>query len=371
MGGIENFLALLCKNISSRWSNFALVHHHQSFKNTIEESLDNSQITRVSCLGRLFFAPISPTFPFHLQKKIKTIAPDIIHIHLPNTSAFFLLLNKKAKQIPWIIHWHSDVISSPTQTSLRWLYPLYRPFERALLKRAKKIICTSPIYLEHSKTLQAFKEKCDVVPLGIELKTQDNSIHVKPKLHWKKDKKKILSIGRLTYYKGFKHLIQAMSLLDSDCQLIIVGKGELKKKLQLQIDQLNLTSRVIIAENIDNPTLQHLQQSCDVFCLPSIEKTEAFGLVLLEMMQYQKPIVVSYVEGSGMNWVIEDQYNGLFSKAKNANDLAKKISLLLTNPELAERLAVNGYQKLQQSFQMSTIAKDVEAIYEQILENKQ
>ena len=66
-----------------------------------------------------------------------------------------------------------------------------------------------------------------------------------------------------------------------------------------------ITERVTFWGNVDNSTLWQLMASCDVFCLPSEEKTEAFGMVLLEASYMRKPVVVNHIAGSGVPWVAE------------------------------------------------------------------
>ena len=169
MGGIENFMQiLLAEQVKQGCIVKTIVHNHQPpsplYKNSLEiEIIDDVEIIRVPTYGRLLFSPVSPLFPYYLQQTIKSFQPDILHIHMPNTSAFWLLLNTLAKQIPWVIHWHSDVVASEHDKLLAIAYPFYKPFETALLKTAKAIITTSPDYLGLSKPLQVIAEEIPYV----------------------------------------------------------------------------------------------------------------------------------------------------------------------------------------------------------------
>ncbi len=368
MGGIETFMAALLPQLSKMdFSICALVHHHLKAEKLEKVDIEGVQVIRAPCYGRLFFAPISPTFPYYLKKTLKNDPPDLIHIHMPNTSAFWLLFNKQAKKIPWIIHWHSDVITSQRFQVLSILYLLYKPFEQALLKRSSQVICTSPIYMKSSPALKDWQHKCCVIPLGINpIKNEGNIQASESTVHWFSGKKRVLAIGRLTYYKGFCYLIEAMQHLP-DCQLIIVGQGELFSKLQQQIQSLQLQENIQLVGHLDNHDLDVLKQSCDLFCLPSIERTEAFGMVLLEMMLQEKPIVVSQVEGSGMNWVVKDKHSALLVKNKNANDLASKIKKILSEADLAQQLTKNAKQRLLKKFTISSIAEKTQKLYHQVL----
>lgn len=112
-GGIENFMGeLLPLLVSSGNQIHALVHNHKSTLRVKTEEHQQVKVIRVPSYGRLLYTPVSPGFLYYLQREISTFQPDIIHIHMPNPSAFWLLLLPSAQRIPWIIHWHSDVVKN-------------------------------------------------------------------------------------------------------------------------------------------------------------------------------------------------------------------------------------------------------------------
>ena len=166
-GGMENFLAALIESqVSSGHEVAALVHAHTptglSFPPYSSDVLP--WIIRAPCYGRLLYAPISPAFPFWLARTLRDFCPDILHFHLPNTSAFWALASSRSWKVPWVIHWHSDVVASKIDHRLKLAYRFYRPFEQAMLKRANAIVVTSPPYLESSLALRDWRAKCHVVP---------------------------------------------------------------------------------------------------------------------------------------------------------------------------------------------------------------
>ena len=121
--------------------------------------------------------------------------PDVLHLHLPNTSAFWALKSRRARAIPWVVHWHSDVIGPGLDAKLKLFYPLYRPFEQALLKRADAVIATSPPYLESSRALQPFRDKCRVIPLGLDPARLEPSATATASV-WRNDGRlKVLAVG--------------------------------------------------------------------------------------------------------------------------------------------------------------------------------
>lgn len=72
---------------------------------------------------------MSPQFPSWLKRVIRRERPIILHFHLPNTSAFWALAVPEARRLPWVVHWHADVVASDRDQRLKLAYPVYRPLE--------------------------------------------------------------------------------------------------------------------------------------------------------------------------------------------------------------------------------------------------
>jgi glycosyltransferase involved in cell wall biosynthesis len=108
-----------------------------------------------------------------------------------------------------------------------------------------------------------------------------------------------------------------------------------------------------------------LLSTCEVFCLPSIERTEAFGMVLLEAMNYSKPLIVNEMLDSGMSWVAGNA--SLKCEIGNVDDLKQAIIKLRDNPDLRNHLGQLGNQRLQRDFHISQIAQQIKQLYTDIL----
>lgn len=122
-------------------------------------------------------------------------------------------------------------------------------------------------------------------------------------------RKIVLSIGRLVEYKGFEYLIEDEKYLDNEFLILIAGGGPLFKRLKRKVENLNLQDKVMLLRRVDDIT--QLLKRCDVFCLPSVLRTEAFGLVLVEALYFGKPLVTTDVKGSGMSYVNKYGATGL------------------------------------------------------------
>lgn len=373
-GGIENFLVdLMTEQQQQGITVAAIVHDHHlhfnRFFTTISpEKWQDLLIYRVPSYGRLLYAPVSPHFPFWLQKVLQQFKPNLLHLHLPNTSAFFALWLAHATQIPWVIHWHADVIST-IDSRLSYAYPLYRPFEQRLLAQAKAIVVTSPPYLATSIALKNWHDKCHIVPLGLSLKRlpQPNfSAIAWAEQQWQySEKMRILSVGRLTYYKGHEGLIQVMTHLEG-AYTLIVGEGEQRPFLENLIKKLNLSKKVKLLGHCSNEQLTALFATCDCFCLTSVERTEAFGMVLLEAMRYAKPIVASNIVGSGVTWVVQDGVTGRLMPLQNLPALVQILQELIHSVELRHYLGKSGHQRFFERFSIEQVAIGIEAVYRKI-----
>ena len=354
--------------------NAALVHNHLGNSgNTLRGNLECYQdcpIYRVPCYGRLLYAPLSPLFPRWLDRAIQDFRPQLLHIHMPNTSAFWCLASQRAKALPWLVHWHADVVASRLDKRLALAYRAYRPFEQRLLAHSSSIIATSPPYLAASTALATWRDRVKVVPLGISLPAPPLTATAQAQAEqlWGNGNasSRILNIGRLTYYKGHEVLLDAVAQCPNVC-LLIAGSGERKKQLSAQIQRLGLSERVRLLGYTEQPLLNALLASCDMFCLPSLERTEAFGVVLLEAMRYGKPIITSAIEDSGPAWVVQSSGAGETVIPAQVVPLAATIQRLANNPEQRIHYGMNGLNALQRDFSIDQVARQIAALYAELI----
>ncbi|MEH6587186.1 MAG: glycosyltransferase [Halioglobus sp.] len=370
-GGMETYLRdLMAAQARQGLEPEALVHQSELSRTSRAELYETGEhklpVTRAAVWARLLFTPLSPTFPWLLNTIIKQQKPDLLHFHMPNVSAFWALFLPGARSIPWVIHWHSDVLASGHSLGLRLFYSLYRPFERALLRHSARVIVTSPPYLKNSKPLLEFQGKCEVVPLGL-----DPANLTRPNALIKQSDEavlRVLAVGRLTYYKGFEFLVQAASLCDNT-EIHLVGTGDQENKLKALAKELCITNRVVFHGHLTDQELASQFAVCDCLCLPSIERTEAFGMVLLEAMSHGKATVVSNVPGSGMGWVVTDGVTGYHAPPEDGRSLAESLRQLRDNRDNMHQLGNNGLARFNQLFHIERSASGVRRVYSKAIGN--
>ncbi|WP_020228982.1 glycosyltransferase [Acidovorax sp. MR-S7] len=321
---------------------------------------DPPWLVRVPVQTQLVYAPIAVGFRSALARAIAHYRPDVLHLHMPNNSALWALTLAEARAVPWVVHWHADVVLSTIRPTLALAYRLYRPFEQAVLKRAQRVIVTSPPYLEASEPLAPWREKCAVVPLGLSLPAQNSPTASLP---WRNGTLRLLSIGRLAYFKGFETLIQAVSGL-KNVELLIVGDGELRSELQALIEAHTPTGQPPnVRLLVDDSQKDALLRTCDVFCMASRERTESFGLVLLEAMQHARPCIVSALPGSGMPWVVATAGAGLQVPVEDIPGWQAAIEHAGNNPALRTQWGQAGQQAFRQHFSITACENGVFAQY--------
>lgn len=345
----------------------AIVHKESKHYKEETEVWSHCRLFNVKSFGQIAYAPFAPSFPFVLRRALSDVKPDIIHIHMPNLSAFWLLLLAfTGPSASWIIHWHSDVVGTVPDLKVRLLYPFYRLYERRILKKAAAVICTSPNYLNTSEPLKDFHAKCHIIPLGINTAAQSL---VNKELGSKHDTLKLICIGRLTYYKGHSLLFEAikqLTLKGSKIILDVVGEGELREKLEAIVKHVELEGCIRFYGGVSEAEKLALLGNADVLCLPSIERTEAFGVVLLEAAAFSKPALVNNVFGSGMTYVVEKGRTGLVAEPNSLESLIEQLQWAVENTTELRTLGNAAKLRFMSLFQMTHVSQKITDVYNNI-----
>jgi glycosyltransferase involved in cell wall biosynthesis len=357
-GGIERHTQALAES-SARAGDDAcvLVHQRPGIRVHARETVNGVEVRRAGCFAAPLYTPLSPGFPRELARALREFRPDLLHLHLPNPSCFSALASPAARRLPWIVHWHADVPPDSQDWRLRVAYRFYRPFEQAMLARANTIIATSQSYLDASRALAHWHAKIRVVPLGI---APADAADARPEL-WPTSGLRLLAVGRLGRYKGFDVLVRALANVP-DASLLLVGDGECARELRAQASAEGVEQRIAFAGGIDDATLAGAYAAANVFVLPSLDRGEAFGLVLLEAMRAGLPVVASAIRGSGVGEVVIDGETGLLVEPGAPDALAAAIERV-GDPALRARLGAAGHRRWMQRFTLAESARATRAIY--------
>lgn len=296
---------------------------------------------------------ISPAMIFTLRKVCRQY--DIIHVHHPDPMACLALYLSGYKGRV-IVHWHSDIQKQ------KILLNFYRPLQNWLLSRADLVIGTTPVYLSESPYLQSVQKKSVCLPIGISPMHPDaKSVEAIRQRYM--NKKIVFSLGRLVAYKGFCHLVAAAQYLGDDFVVLIGGTGALESELQKEIDELELQNKVKLLGRISNNDLPTYYGACDVFCLSSVQKTEAFGIVQIEAMSCGKPVVATRIPQSGVAYVNANGISGLNVAPGNAYELSEAIKTIVGNKDTYEHFSKGAKERYETLFTKNIMIKKCLEIY--------
>lgn len=284
---------------------------------------------------------------------------DIIHVHHPDPmAALALWLSGYKGKV--ILHWHSDIVK---QKKLLWLYT---PLQNWLIRRADMIVGTTPVYLAASLHLTRVQDKCTYLPIGIDPINPDEEKVIALRSKYA-GKKIIFSLGRLVHYKGYRYLVEAAKYLDDNYIVLIGGTGALREELQSQIDSEGLDRRVKLLGRVPDEDLPTYYGACDLYCLSSIMKTEAFAIVQIEAMSCGKPVVSCSIEGSGVPWVNADGESGLVVEPENGKALAGAIRRVMDNGVLYKHLSSGAKVRYSQLFTKDSMITRCLELYRKVL----
>lgn len=319
-------------------------------------------VIRASSWGQFASTSMSPSLIGWLRQRQDS--HGVIHVHLPNPMANLAIwLTRPTSRL--VVHWHSDIVKQ------KHLLKLYEPLQNWLLRRADAIIATSPPYAESSPWLQAFREKVHFVPLCVQ-DARDPASQVQRQVKAQAiraaypGKKIIFSLGRMTYYKGFDILVESARLLGDDSVVLIGGGGELLDSLRAKVQQAGLTGKVHFLGRVSDEELPAYYEAAHIFCLPSLMRSEAFGLVLLEAMSFARPIVATHIVGSGVPWVNVHEETGLNAEPGDPVSLASALQRLLDHPDLAHELGEGGRKRYEAFFTLEKMTDALLKVYRSI-----
>jgi glycosyltransferase involved in cell wall biosynthesis len=149
--------------------------------------------------------------------------------------------------------------------------------------------------------------------------------------------------------------------------VIIVGSGPLKEELNNLIKFHSLENKVILLGRIEDSELGSYYEACDLYCLPSIVKSEAFGIVQIEAMSFGKPIVATKINGSGVDWVNKDDVSGINVEPKDPEALAEAFRRIFNNKDDYERYSINAKKRFNSLFKRKKMNDRLIQLYKELL----
>lgn len=347
IGGIESLVKQYSEELQQYCAVKTLVCRDDKGK-TVVDDVNGIKITRAGSFGTYFSCPVSLSFIRLFRKMAKNA--DIVHINVPFPLADITLLLSGYKG-KVAVSWHSDIVRQ------KKLMMLYKPFMMYLLKRADVIFTATQGHIDNSDYLPDFREKCRILPYGISSEDYPETERV-PFLTEKltdKSSVKVFFTGRLVYYKGVDILLKAFTRVQN-CELFIAGTGELEKPLKSYAKSHGLSRKVHFLGFLPDSELKQAYADCDIFVLPSVAKSEAFGIVQLEAMIYGKPVINTNLP-SGVPYVSIHGKTGLTVPPSDAKALADAVNRLAGDKNMRESMGRNARERVLKNFNEKQIIR--------------
>lgn len=361
-GGIPTAIQQLAAATAEDCSASVLVTRERSGPARIE--IEGVPVRRSYSLGTLFSMPIAPFYPLQFWSAARQA--DIVAYHYPFPLIDLSVSLWFPRDCGLVVHWHGDI------TEQRLVLPMVRGIVRRALRRADRIIATSPVMIEQSEFLRPLAAKCEVVPFGIDIpfwaQLTDDERNRVVELR-RRHPRLVVAAGRLVRYKGFATLLSSFAKVDG--QLVILGAGPLEATLRAQIATLGLQDRVQLTGAQYRPEeFKCLLHAARLFVLPSVGNSESFGIVQLEAMACGRPVVNTSLP-TGVGWVARDGVEAITVRPEAVEELSAAIERILGDEALAARLGESGVRRAAELTAAARPARTLEIYREVAAERRQ
>lgn len=315
----------------------------------------DGRLIRLPVAGVYHSQPFTPSLGTTLRREIRQFEPDLVHLHLPNPLAAFTWLAMSAWPgldcPPLLVWYHADI------TRQRVGRLVVAPLVREVLRRAAGISVSSASLRESSPFVRPHADRTRVVPFGIDPRPWSD---VEPE-----GGGPFLFVGRLVPYKGLRILLEAVGRVPG-AELVLVGEGPMAEEIRATADQPGLAGRIRLAGALDRADLAALMARSRAVVLPSVDRSETFGLIQLEAMAAGLPVVVTDLD-TGTARVGEPGVTGLAIPPGDVGALAEALGRLQDDPELGLSLGRAGRRLYTERYTRTTMIDGLLAWYEEIL----
>jgi L-malate glycosyltransferase len=311
-----------------------------------------SQGRLASLLALLVYAPITAV---SLTRLLRRLRIDVVNCHFLAPSFIHLVMAARLTGIPIVISVHGADIDSYERASWlnRWLL-------RSIVSGADRVVAcsaglarqTAAVFPEHASKISWVHNALDVQRYRVSGET------TRPL-----PQPFILCVCRHVLKKGVDTLLRAFALVQRDVpevSLVLVGDGPLLAEHRALARTLQIDQRVVFMGDVPHAQVSSIFERCALFVLPS--RSEPFGIVLLEAAWHGKPIVATRV--GGVPEIITDGTDGLLIEADDPKDMARRIVMLLRDPERAARLGRAAHRTLHERFMWKDRIRDYIDIFE-------
>jgi glycosyltransferase involved in cell wall biosynthesis len=364
LGGVETVVKNLSEGLVEHAGASVRAIVCNEAKTRVEETLAGVEVVRLPRQFALSSAPIALSMPGVLKAEAKRPEPpDVVNLHFPYPWGELSWLQANP-DIPMVLSYHSDIVRQ------KRMLAAYKPFLEAALDRADVITTSSPNLRDGSPFLSPRAEKVRIVDYGLHVGdiaepparvlARAEAIRAEHS-----GRKIVLFVGRLVYYKGADVLIRALADVDAD--LVMIGRGPLEGELREIAVASAIADRISWMAPTDDDELSAYYRAADVFCLPSVANSEAFGLVQIEAHAAGTPAVSTNLPTS-VPYANLDGVTGLTVAVGDVAALADALNRLLADDELRARLGSQARQRALTQFTIARMVEQMLSVYSEAID---
>jgi rhamnosyl/mannosyltransferase len=250
------------------------------------------------------------------------------------------------------VWYHADI------TRQRFFGFVLRPVIWFILREARTILVAGQGIVDNSPLLKKFKEKCAIIPFGIDAGFAATTPEVAKEaaaIRGNDPRPLILTLARAVSYKGLEYLIDALPSVDA--RFILLGGGPLLPALKARARDRGVADRVSFVGAA--PDSRAYFAACDIFVLPSVTPAEAFAVVEVEAMAYGKPVVNTSLP-SAVPEVSLHGVTGITVPPRDTPALAEAMNRLLSDAGLRKKYGEAGRERFLKEFTRDVFAERVE-----------
>ena len=359
-GGVAEYLYMLLKNSNNNnYENILIVS--KDYENQIDRFKTYVSNINIVPMTREIEIKKDVKAILKVRKLLKQIKPDIVYLHSSKAGAIGRIALAFDFRIPVLYNAHGWYFNATISKKKKKFFAL---IEKMLALKTKMIINISKSEYDSAiKNKIAPEKKMCIIENGIDFdKFKDNNKYRKEtreKYNIKDEEIVIGVVGRLSEQKDPMTMIKAFKLVNdvkSNTKLMYVGSGNLEEDVKEYAKQAGILDKIIITGWVSN--VEEYIPAFDIAVLPS--KWEGFGLVLIEYMACDKPIVASDI--GGIPDIIKDKENGLLCKCNDYKDLSEKLLYLINNNEIAYRMIENNID-YRKKYDIKLVVKKYEELF--------
>ena len=344
--------------VSSNW--------HKEENTAKTEQIGGLEVIRLPYQFKVSSTPVSLAWKRALQKIIGSVRPDVVNGHMPVPFiADAAARASAAMRVPYVLTYHNDLTGSDLLTWAfgRCYYPL---LGSRTLRLADIIVATSEYYAGRSPHLSKHRQKLRYAAPGVDLGRfgGDRSDFLRRKYDLNGEKI-LLYVGHLdreSPHKGVHYLIRAMKTIRAsmDAKLVLAGRGNYLDHFRELAAAEGILEDVIFAGFVPEDEMPLYFNSADLLALPSCDRAEGFGMVLIEAQACGTPVIGTNV--GGIPYAVEDGATGLLVPPGDAAGLAAAAIKVLGDRDLYRRMARRGPERVRELFTWEKSA----AVYDRV-----